>query len=831
MDDIEMDPMPCVANAGSTLRQTLTMRSNTARQVVSFMPSRQLPYNTLRRRRSKSERNALLEELAEVPESTEKHADIIVREMEQNQKLMKDNPVSQELRREALRDLPQGLTMKRNIRAKLSASVSLRSERRTISFWRRFKYRTSFAFKKFRDDLRNVASSIELWYEAIRQIEGHFGSAVGTYFHFLRALFLVNVLVLVLVVSFVVLPQSLHDRNSNVTDVDEVPLTGENPFINRDIRNDNDSVLEVQFLVFLQSLHDSNSSKERTPIEDSVSIMDLTPTDDSVSIMDFISGKGVLENSLLFYGHYHYGNLEAGGPLQYNMAFAYFFTMSSVYLMIFIVLCYRTADSYRRNFIETDGARSHMFAGKVFCGWDYGVVSERAARLHAASLCYEFKELLNEQNKKQVLMSPCVKLGRYLANTIVNVVVLAVIIGLQYGLWKLLEQDLVHLEFMVSLIVTAMMSFCPVLFDLIVRLEYYNPRTALYVTLVRTWLLDMSTLVLLFLYWTSSDKNCWETNFGQEMYRLVLLDAFISLFVLPAIEFIRALIYKLKPTTSPPEFNIAYNSLTLIYNQAVMWFGVMFSPLLVASVTVKLLLLFYVKRECAMRACQPARKVWRAAQTQTVLYMLVTLSLFTTLFTIGSLFFREQSQCGPFRELLPLQLASAALKLAWGRTAHSMLTFLTRPGVIGFLMLSLGVCVYYMRARALAQASMVGILRKMLLLQAKDKEFLLGAIEKVSNGEWQYSPKENEEGPDSYTWKYLCEVRKPSNSSFHFDASRLSHSFVDRPHSYVKENRPNSYYAEKSKSQDDGDTDSSFSWKGSNSYLNQKGDDESKKWT
>lgn len=88
--------------------------------------------------------------------------------------------------------------------------------------------------------------------------------------------------------------------------------------------------------------------------------------------------------------------------------------------------------------------------------------------------------------------------------------------------------------------------------------------------------------------------------------------------------------------------------------------------------------------------------------------------------------------------------------------------------------------------------------------------------------EWLYSPKPEDTGNDSHTWKYLNEVRKPSNAGFHFDASRLSHSFGDRPLSYAKENRPQSYQPEKSKSNEDGDTDSSFSWQGSNSYLNPK---------
>ncbi|CAK1595758.1 unnamed protein product [Parnassius mnemosyne] len=763
IEEMELKPV--------NVRRTFTLRSNVARQVaVNFMPSRQLPYGTLRLRRTTSENNVLLESSGD---ETDKQAEIIVREMEQHQRLMEDNPVSEELRREALRDLPQGLTMKRNVRAKLSASVSLRSKHRPINMFKRLKYRISFAWKKARDRISDLIFSIELWYEAIRHVEGHFGSAVGSYFHFLRWLFALDLVLAVLVISFVVVPQALHDQHRNRTG--------------------------------------------------------------SMGFLDFVSGKGGFEDSLLFYGHYHDGDIVTTGPLTYNMPFAYFFTMLCLYFLFFALLCYRTAYSYRRNFIEIAGGLSNVFASKVFCGWDFGITSQQAAALNASSIYNEFKELLSEQNKNQVTKSFWTKFWQCLVNIVVTAFVLGLIISLEYGLWQLLssETDLSRWEIYVSSIVTFVLAVCPILFHLIVRLEFYKPRTGFYVTLARTGLLDIGTLTLLLVYWARSGSECWETSMGQEAYRLVILDALLSLFLIPLVEFARSFIFKMNPSDSPPEFNIAYNSLTLIYNQAVLWYGMLFSPLLTVVVTFKFFLLFYVKRECALRACQPARKVWRAAQTQTVLYMLVTLSLFTTLFTIGSLFVRGSSQhCGPFRgyEAVYSVVSEGVLQLARRRTLAQVLAFLTRPGVIAFLLLSLCVAVYYMRAKARAQRSMVGILRRMLVLQSKDKDFLLAAIDKVSNGEWLYSPKPEDQGADSHTWKYLQEVRKPSNAGYHFDPTRLNHSMIERPRSYAKDIRPNSYHMERRKSSEDGETDSSFSWQGSGNCLNKENDAEVGKW-
>lgn len=62
-----------------------------------------------------------------------------------------------------------------------------------------------------------------------------------------------------------------------------------------------------------------------------------------------------------------------------------------VRVLIGILTFFRTAYSYRRNFIETAGGLHHVFASKVFCGWDFGIVSEHAAALNAISIYNEFK--------------------------------------------------------------------------------------------------------------------------------------------------------------------------------------------------------------------------------------------------------------------------------------------------------------------------------------------------------------------------------------------------------------------------------------------------------
>lgn len=48
------------------------------------------------------------------------------------------------------------------------------------------------------------------------------------------------------------------------------------------------------------------------------------------------------------------------------------------------------AQSYRRNFIEASGGLKNVFAHKVFCGWDFSIVTEKTATLKHQTV---FKEL------------------------------------------------------------------------------------------------------------------------------------------------------------------------------------------------------------------------------------------------------------------------------------------------------------------------------------------------------------------------------------------------------------------------------------------------------
>lgn len=74
------------------------------------------------------------------------------------------------------------------------------------------------------------------------------------------------------------------------------------------------------------------------------------------------------------------------------------------------------------------------------------------------------------------------------------------------------------------------------------------------------------------------------------------------------------------------------------------------------------------------------------------------------------------------------------LKLKEGHIFWKIFTSFTKPAIVGGILLTMCVIVYYLRARAQGQIAKVKLLKEMLYLEAKDKEFLLGNISRLAQG-------------------------------------------------------------------------------------------------
>lgn len=215
---------------------------------------------------------------------------------------------------------------------------------------------------------------------------------------------------------------------------------------------------------------------------------------------------------------------------------------------------------------------------------------------------------------------------------------------------------------------------------------YASERTALFITLLRTYVLEVVVLGVLLAFWLSKKTAvCWQTAFSQEIYRLILIDFIISILAVFIAQWIRSKLYVMScKKMGAPRFDIARNTLNLIYNQTLFWIAFYFSPPMSLVIVVKLILTFYIKTYGVLSHCEPPSRSWRAAQTQTLFLALAFLSLVGVLFVIGFVLTSVETQdCGPFRgyDYTWEMVVQGVLQLQEDSQFWVIVTRLTRPGV------------------------------------------------------------------------------------------------------------------------------------------------------
>nr|CAD7406283.1 unnamed protein product [Timema poppensis] len=137
-----------------------------------------------------------------------------------------------------------------------------------------------------------------------------------------------------------------------------------------------------------------------------------------------------------------------------------------------------------------------------------------------------------------------------------------------------------------------------------------------------------------------------------------------------------------------------------------------------------------------LKNCLPSHRAWRAAQTQTLFLGLAFLSSLGVIILLVYIMTKVQaSDCGPFRgyPYMYQMILEGVLNLKQGSNFLNVILFLVKPGVVAGVLVAI-MTVYYMRAKAQAHTKMVDILRVMLVSEAKDKEFLLSYISRVTEG-------------------------------------------------------------------------------------------------
>ncbi|XP_075701558.1 transmembrane channel-like protein 6 isoform X2 [Rhinoderma darwinii] len=551
------------------------------------------------------------------------------------------------------------------------------------------------------------------WQVALKQIGGRFGSSVLSYFLFLKTLLGFNIFMSLLCLLFIVTPQAVHP-------------------------------------------HGLLNSRSFTSLE-------------------LLTGAGYFTDTIMYYGYYSNYTLNDGcssrsntsecprdkGWLPYHMPLAYIFTVGVGFLSTCIILVYRMSCSFGESFRV--GFFTGVLALKVFGSWDFKVNRIRSVQRQKENIHMQLKELLSERRPnrqnhdfRKRLQHVCVLIfswmlcvGSWLGSALaVHILSEHLHKDHQKRLRTGGEPEVEAMLLPLPLAVCLCNLLLPYMYHALGLWERLDsPILEVYIAICRNLLLKIVILGVLCYHWLIRkakymENKCWETFVGQELFRFVIMDLIFTLLDTLFGELLwRLILQKKRKQKCRTEFDIARNVLELIYGQTLAWLGVMFCPIIPVVQTLKLLLLFYVKKASLMRNCRSPSKPWRASHMSTAFLTLLCFpsflgaSVFLS-YTVWSV--KPSVYCGPFRSLNTMyeagkfyvkQLEVSNPRLSWVSWIHYYLwenTF--------FIYLAAGILlivIYFHIQIVNGQRRVIRLLKDQIANEGEDKRFLINRLNSV----------------------------------------------------------------------------------------------------
>lgn len=111
------------------------------------------------------------------------------------------------------------------------------------------------------------------------------------------------------------------------------------------------------------------------------------------------------------------------------------------------------ARSYRKSFIETSGGFENLYAHSIFCSWDFGISSRKAAQLKHTSIYNELRELLHDMYDSFDDQTTLSRFWMIAVQITAHVLVFGMLGGLGVGLWIALQVKMVQIKMINSVFI------------------------------------------------------------------------------------------------------------------------------------------------------------------------------------------------------------------------------------------------------------------------------------------------------------------------------------------------------------------------------------------
>ncbi|XP_013373462.1 PREDICTED: transmembrane channel-like protein 7 isoform X2 [Chinchilla lanigera] len=557
-----------------------------------------------------------------------------------------EGEITENLNSQSIRKYALNISEKRRLRAIQETQMKYLSE------WDQWKRYSSKSWKRFLEKTHEMTRHLELWREDIRSIEGKFGTGIQSYFSFLRFLVLLNLVIFLIIFVLVLLP------------------------------------------VFFTRYKITNSTFVSIPLKDTDMQCTVYPVSSSglvyfySYIIDLLSGTGFLEETSLFYGHYTIDGIKFQN-FTYDLPLAYLISTIAYLALSLLWIVKRSVEGFKVNLIRSE-EHFQSYCNKIFAGWDFCITNRSMADLKHSSLRYELRADLEEERIRQKIAQRTSEetIRIYSLRLFLNCIVLAVLAACFYAIYLATTFSQEHMKkeidkmvfgenllilYLPSIVITLANFITPIIFAKIIHYEDYSPGFEIRLTILRCVFMRLATICVLVFTLGSKITSCgdttcelcgynqklypcWETQVGQEMYKLMIFDFIIILAVTLFVDFPRKLLvtycssWKLIQCWGQQEFAIPDNVLGIVYGQTICWIGAFFSPLLPAIATMKFIIIFYVKELSLLYTCRPSPRQFRASNSNFffLLVLLIGLCLAIIPLTISMSSIPSSKACGPF---------------------------------------------------------------------------------------------------------------------------------------------------------------------------------------
>uniref|UniRef100_A0A8K9UKS2 Transmembrane channel-like protein n=1 Tax=Oncorhynchus mykiss TaxID=8022 RepID=A0A8K9UKS2_ONCMY len=555
---------------------------------------------------------------------------------------------------------------------------------RTVGRWESWKRNQSINRKRLGEQVDEAMARLLPWSSTLHTIEGRFGVGVKAYFVFLRYLLYLNLLLCLVIGGTILIPTAY-------------------------------SVCDLTLFLPLSPLS--------------------LPLDHPPSSLPSLL-QGFLERSPVFYGFYARSSLDL---LCLNTPLLFLLGTLTVLILSLVMVVRRTVVGYKHTWLLGNRYNIHM-SYKVFCGWDFCIQDPEVADLKLSFIRNELKLYLEEERFQQ--REARRTLGQwahlYSLRGLLHLLVLVLLGGafclIYYATMSgdyLILRLLLH--YLPPIVITLVNFFLPHVFRHISSFEDYSLTTQVNATLVRSIFLKLASLgMYLFFLFKNRQQECWENQFGKEMYKLSVFD-FLACFcntffiVYPRKWFVdRYPSSWLARLSGKQHFLIPFNVLDLVYSQTVTWVGLFYCPMLPFIETVKLMAVFYIKK-VILQCCVPAQRMFRASSSSVLFHFMLLLGLIMAVITLGSNLhqFEPSSSCGPFVGSATVFNVTAVCVDSLPGLAQSTLRYLSSEAFVLPLILAQIVVLTSFESRRRANGKAIERLKDMLVMSTSDKHFLL----------------------------------------------------------------------------------------------------------